>query len=60
MFEGESESLKVIAATQTIRVPQPLGVVPSTGGSGAVLVMEFLDMHPLSSLSEQMGTNLAK
>jgi len=60
MFEGESEGLKAIAATQTLRVPQSLGVLPSARGGGAILVMEFLDMHPLTSFSQQMGTNLAK
>jgi protein-ribulosamine 3-kinase len=60
MFEGESEGLKAIATTQSLRVPQSLGVLPSARGCGAVLMMEFLDMHPLTSFSQQMGTNLAK
>lgn len=60
MFEGESEGLKAIAATETLKVPKSLGVVPSTRGGGAALAMEFLEMVPLNSFSEQMGTNLAK
>lgn len=59
MFDGEYESLKAIQATGTVRVPTPHLVLDNPAG-GAVLVMEYLDMHSLNRKSGQLGTQLAR
>lgn len=55
MFEGEFASLATIAKTNTIKVPKPLYVADNQ--SGALLVMEHLDM---TSLGSRMGAQLGK
>lgn len=59
MFDGEYESLKAIQATGTVRTPTPHLVVDDPKG-GAVLVMEYLDMHGLHRKSGQLGVDLAR
>ncbi|XP_053653448.1 ketosamine-3-kinase isoform X1 [Cherax quadricarinatus] len=58
MFDGEYESLKAIAATGTVKVPTPHVVVDNPAG-GAVLVMEYLDMHSLNRHAGILGKQLA-
>ncbi|XP_049813906.1 fructosamine-3-kinase-like isoform X1 [Schistocerca nitens] len=59
MFDGELESLKTIAATNTVRVPQPIVVLDNPRG-GSVLVLEYVDMKTLSKFSKQLGQQLAR
>jgi fructosamine-3-kinase len=59
MFDGESDSLKAIAATHTLNVPKPLHVLDNPEG-GAVLVLEYLDMKGLTRYSRQLGEELAR
>lgn len=59
MFDGEFESLKAIVATGTIKAPTPHLVVDNPAG-GAVLVMEYLDMHGLNRQSGALGEQLAR
>lgn len=47
MFEGEMASLTAILKTDTVRVPKPIKVLNAPGG-GSMLVMEHVDMRPLS------------
>lgn len=58
MFEAEAIGLKQMAASQTIRVPQPLiwGVIDRS----AYLILEWLDLGNSNAQSwAQMGQNLA-
>ncbi|MPC79387.1 Fructosamine-3-kinase [Portunus trituberculatus] len=59
MFDGEYEGLKAIQATGTVRVPTPHLALDNPAG-GAVLVMEYLDMHGLHRKAGQLGTQLAR
>lgn len=59
MFDGEYASLKAIKDTNTVRTPTPHLVLDNPAG-GAVLVMEYLDMHSLSSKAGQLGMHLAR
>lgn len=59
MFDGEFESLKAIVATGTVKAPTPHLVVDNPAG-GAVLVMEYLDMHGLNRQSGALGEQLAR
>jgi fructosamine-3-kinase len=59
MFLGEFESLKTIQKTQTVRVPKPLCVVADPEGSGAVIVLEYLQMNRLKEHSGRLGELLA-
>jgi len=59
MFKGEYESLKAIANTNTIKVPQPIKVLKRPTGPGSLLVMEFVDMKRCSNqslLGQQLAT----
>ncbi|XP_063817066.1 ketosamine-3-kinase-like isoform X2 [Pseudophryne corroboree] len=58
MFEGEMASLEAIDQTETIRVPKPMKVIEQPA-SGAVLVMEHLDMKSLNRCSAKLGEQLA-
>ncbi|XP_037347850.1 ketosamine-3-kinase [Talpa occidentalis] len=58
MFEGERAGLTAILDTGTVRVPRPLAVLGAPGG-GCALVMEHLDMRPLSRHAAQLGGQLA-
>ncbi|XP_068084987.1 ketosamine-3-kinase isoform X2 [Anabrus simplex] len=59
MFDGEYESLKAIAATNSVRAPDPIVVLDNPNG-GAVIVLEYLDMKGLRKYSAQLGEQLAK
>jgi fructosamine-3-kinase len=59
MFDGELEGLKAIVATDTVQVPVPI-IALNNPRSGAVLVMEYLDMKGLHTYSKQLGEDLAK
>ncbi|ELK12206.1 ketosamine-3-kinase isoform X1 [Pteropus alecto] len=58
MFEGEMASLTAILKTDTVRVPKPIKVLDAPGG-GSMLVMEHVDMRPLSSHAAELGARLA-
>ncbi|XP_075034277.1 ketosamine-3-kinase-like [Mixophyes fleayi] len=58
MFNGEMASLEAIHQTQTIRVPKPMKVIDQPS-SGALLVMEHLDMKSLNRCSAKLGEELA-
>eukprot|EP00271_Cylindrocystis_brebissonii_P013072 TRINITY_DN32641_c0_g1_i1.p1 TRINITY_DN32641_c0_g1~~TRINITY_DN32641_c0_g1_i1.p1 ORF type:complete len:395 (-),score=45.95 TRINITY_DN32641_c0_g1_i1:317-1501(-) len=62
MFEGEAEALRQLAATQTIRVPEPLAVGDLPEG-GSYVVMEFLQFRPFGmmqpSSQQLLGRQLA-
>jgi fructosamine-3-kinase len=58
MFEAESEGLKALADTRTIRVPSP--VCSGVSGDQAYLVMEFIEMgHGGRESAEVAGRLLA-
>ncbi|MDO8412680.1 MAG: fructosamine kinase family protein [Gallionellaceae bacterium] len=56
MFAAESAGLTAIAASNTIRVPQP--VVHATAGAHAFLVLEYLDLSG-SGNAHMLGQQLA-
>lgn len=56
MFEAESAGLKALAATRTVRVPQPVSCGMS--GEHAFLVLEFLDLKG-SGNARLLGEQLA-
>lgn len=56
MFEAEAEALSEMAATNTIRVPQP--VCHGVAGGQAYLVLEYLDLRG-SANEAQFGQQLA-
>ncbi|MBI4936690.1 MAG: fructosamine kinase family protein [Nitrosomonadales bacterium] len=56
MFEAEAAGLAAIAATRTVRVPQP--VVCGLSGEHAFLVLEFLDLNG-SGNARLLGEQLA-
>ena len=58
--EGQFESLKVIEATKTIRVPKPLAVIEDSRQGCALLVMEFLDLKSAHPTAFELGKNLAQ
>ncbi|TRY90294.1 hypothetical protein DNTS_012374 [Danionella cerebrum] len=59
MFDGEMASLEAILATNTVKVPRPVKVL-DLERSGAVLVMEHVDMRSLNKFSSQLGEHLAE
>lgn len=59
MFEGEFASLAAIQATATVAVPKPMKVIKNPQG-GAMLVMEYVDMHGLSKHSASLGEQMAR
>jgi len=59
MFEGEMASLLAIAETETLRVPTPVAVLHNPKGSGAMLVMEHLDMTGILDHA-RLGEGLAR
>ncbi len=62
MFEAEALSLQQIAASHTLRVPQPIcwGLAESEGTSQSYLALEWLDLgYGDSSAWEKLGHNLA-
>ena len=61
MFDGEYASLTSIKNTGCIRVPNPIAVLDDPDiPSGAMLVMENLNIGGLSSSSKDLGENLAR
>lgn len=60
MFDGEEASLKALTETNTVRVPNPLRVCSHPDGSGAVFIMEHLDLKSLRSHSGKLGEQLAR
>ncbi|MFN5515401.1 MAG: fructosamine kinase family protein [Cyanobacteriota bacterium] len=59
MFEAEALGLTVMEATQTIRVPRPLGT--GTGAGQSYLILEWLDFSAGDSAAwAEMGRNLAR
>ncbi|GFS20486.1 ketosamine-3-kinase [Elysia marginata] len=59
MFEGEHASLAALYASATVAVPKPMKVIKNPQG-GAMLVMEYLDMHSLSKHSALLGEQMAR
>ncbi|OGS92814.1 MAG: hypothetical protein A2061_03685 [Gallionellales bacterium GWA2_59_43] len=55
-FAAEASGLEAIAATHTVRVPQP--VVHGCGGTQSFLVLEYLDMNGRGRAA-QLGVQLA-
>jgi len=58
MFEGEMASLKALEATECIKVPEPIAIIDD-GRSGAALVMEHLDLKPLTK-DRELGQRVAR
>ena len=58
MVAGEFAGLQAIAATHTVRVPQPLCTVFEADASAAAIAMEYLSLSRLSS-QERLGEQLA-
>jgi len=56
MFEAESAGLEAIAATKTVRVPQP--ITHGAAGQHAFLVLEYLDLDA-SGDARLLGSQLA-
>ena len=56
MFAAESAGLAAIAATHTVRVPQP--VIHATAGAHAFLVLEYLDLKSNGN-ARMLGQQLA-
>ncbi|KAI1297860.1 Ketosamine-3-kinase [Halotydeus destructor] len=62
VMAGEYESLKSIMATETTRVPEPMRVVfdpDQENTNRTVLVMEHIEMTPLTKYQGELGTQLA-
>ena len=60
MFDGEFASLKSIQKTGRIRVPTPIAVLDDPNiPSGAMLVMENIDIRGLASSAIKLGEQLA-
>ena len=60
MFDGEFASLKSIQKTGRIRVPTPIAVLDDPNiSSGAMLVMENIDIKGLASSATKLGEQLA-
>ena len=61
MFDGEFASLKSIQKTGCIRVPAPIAVLDDPNiPSGAMLVMENIDICGLASSATRLGEQLAR
>ena len=61
MFHGEFASLACIQKTGHVKVPTPIAVLEDPINlSGAMLVMENMDIHGLSTSSGELGKQLAK
>ncbi|KAJ7386944.1 fructosamine 3 kinase [Desmophyllum pertusum] len=60
MFEGECNSLDAIYLSNTVRVPKPIKVLGNPCGSGAVFVLEHLEMKSLRKCQSQLGTELGR
>lgn len=61
MFDGEFASLKSIQKSGCIRVPTPIAVLDDPNiPSGAMLVMENIDICGLASSATKLGEQLAR
>ncbi|XP_020629425.1 ketosamine-3-kinase-like [Orbicella faveolata] len=60
MFEGEFNSLEAICRTNTVRVPKPIKLLDHPSGSGAIFVLEHLEMKSLRKYQSQLGTALGR
>ena len=61
MFDGEYASLKAIERTGCIRVPSAIAVLDDPDiPSGAMLVMENVNIHGLSTSAKELGEQLAR
>lgn len=58
MFDGEMASLEAILCSNTVKVPRPVKVV-DLERSGAILIMEHVDMRSLNKYSSKLGEQLA-
>ncbi|XP_069809927.1 ketosamine-3-kinase-like [Dendropsophus ebraccatus] len=58
MFDGEIASLEAIGRTCTVRVPQPITLAKLPAG-GALLIMNFMDLLPISRFAGKLGDQLA-
>lgn len=58
MFDGEMASLEAILCTNTVKVPRPVKVL-DLERSGALLIMEHVDMRSLNKYSSKLGEQLA-
>lgn len=58
MFCGEMNSLNAFRQTATIYVPEPLCVVADPKGVGGALVLEYLEMTPVTEWTK-LGSQLA-
>lgn len=58
MFDGEKASLEAILSSNTVKVPRPVKVV-DLERSGALLIMEHVDMKSLNKYSSKLGEQLA-
>jgi len=59
MFQAEAEGLRELAATRTVRVPQP--VCSGTAAGQAFLALEYLPLRGLEARAqEELGTQLAQ
>ncbi|WP_435628164.1 fructosamine kinase family protein [Candidatus Ferrigenium straubiae] len=56
MFAAEAAGLEAIAATQTLRVPQP--IAHGTAGAHSFLVLEYLELNPRGD-ARLLGAQLA-
>ncbi|XP_059149641.1 ketosamine-3-kinase-like [Physella acuta] len=59
MFEGEYESLIALSTANEVRVPKPIKVIRSPK-AGAMLVMEYVDIQPLSHHAAKLGEQMAR
>ena len=61
MFDGEFASLRSIQKSGCIRVPTPIAVLDDPNiPSGAMLVMENIDIRGLASSATKLGEQLAR
>ncbi|XP_072163770.1 ketosamine-3-kinase-like isoform X1 [Diadema setosum] len=60
MFDGEQASLEAILATNTVRCPKPVAVLDNPTGTGAIFIMEHLDIGGLNRHSATLGEQLAR
>ncbi|XP_070572134.1 ketosamine-3-kinase-like [Ptychodera flava] len=58
MFDGEMAGLQAILATNTVKVPKPYKVLDH--GTGAILIMEHIDMKGLGRHDAKLGELFAK
>ena len=58
MFLGEMNSLKALRQTNTIYAPKPLCIVQDPKSEGGAIVMEYLEMAPVTEWTK-LGSDLA-